>query len=329
MGLGPRLGRIHLIVTILAALAVAPAAAEPFPTKPVRIIVPTAAGSVTDVAVRMLAQSLAERWGQPVLTINRAGANGVLSTEMCAKSDPDGHTLCVVSQDAMSYNVFTMPSLPYDPLRDLKPVSNLYFVIEGLIAKQSLPARTFDEFHALAVAQPGKLNFGTMGTRTLTDTFRQWLGESWHTAFVGVPYKGGGEIITALMSGNIDVARIGVGNMAGQLDSGRLKVLTIRSGARSPLLPDVPTMDELHLGPIPGGRPWFGLVAPAGVPDAIVAQINGDVAQVFRDPKFVAFMRRQFIDPATGPVAEFAAFLADDRARAHAMVDTYLMPKAQ
>ena len=320
----------RLIGVLVAAFALAmPARAEPFPTKPVRIIVPSAAGSVTDVAVRMLAQSLGERWGQPVLVINRAGANGVLSTEMCAKSEADGHTLCVVSQDSMSYNVFTMPSLPYDPERDLKPVSNLYFVIEGLIATQALPARTFEEFRALAVAQPGKLNFGTMGPRTLTDTFRQWLGETWRTDFVGVPYKGGGEIITALLGGNIDVARIGVGNMAGQLGDGHLKVLTIRSTARSPLLPEVPTMDELALGPIPGGRPWFGLVAPAGVPDAIVAKINADVAQVFGEPKFKAFMRNQFIDPAVGPVAEFAAFLKDDRARARAMVETYLMPKAQ
>src|SRR5262249_28898430 len=155
-----------------------------------RFILPTAAGSVTDVAVRMLAQSLSKRWGQPVLVINRAGANGVLSTEGCAKGEPDGYTLCVVSQDSMSYNVFTMPSLPYDPERDLKPVSNLFIVIEGLIAKQALPVRSFDEFRALAVAQSGKLNFGTMGPRTLTDGFRQWLGERWHTDFVGIPFKG-------------------------------------------------------------------------------------------------------------------------------------------
>jgi tripartite-type tricarboxylate transporter receptor subunit TctC len=321
--------RIAPLIGILVATAalVVPARAQPYPAKVVRVIVPSAAGSVTDVAVRMIAQSLGERWGQPVLVINRAGANGVLSTEMCAKSEADGHTLCVVSQDSMSYNVFTMPSLPYDPERDLKPVSNLYFVIEGLIAKQALPVHTFAEFRALAQAQPGKLNFGTMGPRTLTDTFRQWLGETWRTDFVGVPYKGGGEIITALLSGNIDVARIGVGNMAGQL--GALKVLAVRSSARSLLLPDVPTMDELALGPIPGGRPWFGLVAPAGVPDAIVAKINADIAQVFGEPKFKEFMRSQFIDPAVGPVAEFAAFLKDDRARARAMVETYLMPKAQ
>jgi tripartite-type tricarboxylate transporter receptor subunit TctC len=319
------------IGALLAALALASpaAAAEPFPTRPVRIIVPSAPGSVTDIAVRMLAQSLAERWGQPVLTINRAGANGVLATEMCAKSEADGHTLCVVSQDSMSYVVFTMPSLPYDPARDLKPVSNLYFIIDGLIAKRALPVRTFAEFRALAIAQPGKLNFGTMGPRTLTDAFRLWLGETWHTAFVGVPYKGGGEVITALLSGNIDVARIGVGNMTGQLSEGGPKVLAIRSAARSPLLPDVPTMDELKVGPVPGGRPWFGLVAPAGVPDAIVAKVNADVAQVFAEPKFVAFLRNQFIDPAIGPVAGFADFLKQDRTLARVMVDTYLTPKAQ
>src|SRR5215467_9682557 len=139
---------------VLCALILpTPVVGRPFPTKPVRFVLPTAAGSVTDVAVRMLAQSLSERWGQPVLVINRAGANGALSTDVCAKGEPDGHTLCVVSQDSMSYNVFTMPGLSYDPERDLKPVSNLFIVIEGLIAKQDLPVRTFDEFRALAVAQ--------------------------------------------------------------------------------------------------------------------------------------------------------------------------------
>jgi tripartite-type tricarboxylate transporter receptor subunit TctC len=314
-------------ILAMLALAAGQAATQPFPSKPVRLILPTAAGSVTDVTVRLLAQELSERWGQPLLVINRAGANGVLSTDVCAKAEPDGTTLCVVSQDSMSYNVFTMPSLPYDPERDLKPVSNLFFVIEGLIAKQALPVSSFEEFHALALAQPGKLNFGTMGPRTLTDTFRQWLGETWRTQFVGIPYKGGGEIITALLGGNIDVARIGVGNMAGQLNEGRLKVLAIRSTRRSPLLPGVPTMDELGLGPIPGGRPWFGLVAPAGTPDAIVGRINADVADVFQQAKFVDFMRSQFIESAVAPPEEFAAFLKDDRARARQMVDTYLTPK--
>ena len=316
------------IVLGSVALAATPAASQPFPAKPVRFILPTAAGSVTDVAVRMLAQDLVTRWGQPVLVINRAGANGVLSTDVCAKAEPDGHTLCIVSQDSMSYNVFTMPGLPYDPERDLKPVSNLYVVIEGLIAKQALPVASFDDFRVLAVAQSGKLNFGTLGPRTLTDTFRQWLGETWHTDFVGIPFKGGGEIIAALLGGTIDVARIGIGNMAGQLNENGLKVLAICSAQRSPLLPDVSTMDELGLGPIPGGRPWFGIVAPAGTPDPIVARINTDVTEIVRQPKFVAFMRNQFIEPAVGPPADFAAFLKEDRARARAMVETYLTPKA-
>jgi tripartite-type tricarboxylate transporter receptor subunit TctC len=316
-------GFIGIILAQLALTAL-PATAQPFPTKPVRLILPTAAGSVTDVAVRMLAQELSVRWGQPVLVINKAGANGAISTDVCAKGEPDGHTLCVVSQDSMSYNVFTMPNLSYDPERDLKPVANMFIVIEGLIAKQALPVKTFADFRALAVAQSGKLDFGTMGPRTLTDAFRQWLGATWHTQLVGIPYKGGGEIVAALLGGTIDVARIGVGNLAGQLDESGLKVLAIRSASRSPLLPDVPTMDELGLAPIPGGRPWFGIVAPAGTPDAIVARINADMAQVFQQQKIVDFMRRQFLEPAVRPPAEFADFLKDDRARARQMVATYL-----
>ncbi len=195
-----------------------PAVAQTYPSRPIRMIVPIAPGSVTDVAARLMAQELTDRMGQPVIVENRPGANMVIGGAECAKAAPDGYTLCVVSPDTMSFNPFTIPNLPYDPDRDFRPVTNMYYVIEGLVAKQALPANSVAELRTLAAARPGALNFGTLGARTTTDMYRLWLGELWKTSFVGVPYKGGSEIIGALLTGTIDVSKIGVGNMAGQLD---------------------------------------------------------------------------------------------------------------
>ena len=171
--------------------------------------------------------------GQPVIVENRPGANMVIGGAECAKAAPDGYTLCVVSPDTMSFNPFTVPNLPYDPDKDFRPVTNMYYVVEGLVAKQALAANSVDELRALAAARPGALNFGTLGARTTTDMYRLWLGEFWKTSFVGVPYKGGSEIIAALLAGTIDVSKIGVGNMAGQLDEKKLKVLALRSSGRN------------------------------------------------------------------------------------------------
>ena len=198
------------------------------------MIVPISPGSVTDVTARMTAQALQQRLGQNVVVINRPGANMVIGGLECAKAPPDGYTLCVVSPDTMSFNPYTVPNLGYDPDKDFRPIMDMYHVIEGLIVKKDLPVNSVEELRALAVKEPGKLNFGTLGERTTTDAFRRWLGEHWKTNFVGIPYKGGSEIIQALLAGTIDVAKIGVGNMAGQLQEGKLKILAQRSSNRSP-----------------------------------------------------------------------------------------------
>ena len=143
----------------------------------------------------------------------------------------------------------------------------MYFVIEGLLARGTLPANSMEEFRALASAKPDALNFRYAGPRSTTDTFRQWLGQFWKTSFVAVPYKGGSEIINALLANSIDVARIGVGNIAGQLNEGKVKVLTLRSIKRNELLPNVPTMDEAGFASFPGWPALVGLVVPAGTPD--------------------------------------------------------------
>lgn len=293
----------------------------------IRLIVPIAPGSVTDVAARLMAKHLSDRIGQPVVVINRAGGNTIPAAIECAKSPPDGSTICIVNPDTLSYNPFTTPNLPYDPQRDFKPVTNMYFLIEGLLARGTLPAKSIGELRALATAKPDALTFGTLGPRSITDSFRQWLGQFWKTSFVAVPYKGGSEIINALMSGNIDIARIGVGNIAGQLHEGKVRVLTLRSAKRNELLPDIPTMDEAGFASFPGGRPWWGLVVPAATPDTVVDTLNAHILAIFRQPDVVDFMKKQFLDIDVGSPADFAAFLKKDRESAEYMVKTYQMAK--
>jgi tripartite-type tricarboxylate transporter receptor subunit TctC len=297
--------------------------AQEYPNRPIKMIVPISVGSITDVASRLTAQELEQRLGQPVIVINKPGASMVLGGSECAKSDPDGYTLCVVSPDTMSFNPLTIPNLPYDP-DGFVPVIDMYHVSEGLMAPADLHVSTIDELHAKAVADSGKLNYGTLGERTTTDAFRQWLNEHWKTNLVAIPYKGGAEIIAALLGNTIDVTKIGVGNMTSQLKEGKIKVLALRASHRSPQLPDVPTFDETGFGAFPGGPIFWGLVMPAGTPAPIVKRLHDELLAIVRGQKFTDFANQNFLEQAAGSSEDFAAFLKKDRADAKVLVDKYM-----
>ena len=297
--------------------------ADDYPNHPIRMIVPISVGSITDVASRLTAQALQEKLGQPVVVINKPGAAMVLGGSECAKSDPDGYTLCVVSPDTMSFNPLTVPNLPYDPTTFV-PVIDMYHVSEGLMAPADLHVNTIEELHAKAVAESGKLNYGTLGERTTTDAFRQWLNEHWKTNFVAIPYKGGGEIIGALLENTIDVAKIGVGNMTSQLKEGKIKVLALRAAKRSPQLADIPTFDEAGFGAFPGGPIFWGVVMPAGTPAPIVKRLHDEMLAIFQGQKFTDFASQNFLEQAAGSTEDFAAFLKKDRQDAKVLVDKYM-----
>jgi tripartite-type tricarboxylate transporter receptor subunit TctC len=297
--------------------------ADDYPNHPIRMIVPISAGSITDVASRLTAQALQERLGQPVVVINKPGAAMVLGGSECAKSDPDGYTLCVVSPDTMSFNPLTVPNLPYNP-ETFVPVIDMYHVDEGLMVPVDLHVNTIEELHAKAVAESGKLNYGTLGERTTTDAFRQWLNEHWKTNFVAIPYKGGGEIIAALLENTIDAAKIGVGNMTSQLKEGKIKVLVLRASKRSPQLADIPTFDEAGFGAFPGGPIFWGLVMPAGTPAPIVKRLHDELLAIFQGQKFTDFANQNFLEQAAGSTEDFAAFLKKDRQDAAILVDKYM-----
>ncbi len=310
-------------LSILGALLMTgPVAAQIYPSRPIRIVVPISAGSVTDVAARLTAQELSDRLGVNVVVENRPGTNMVVGAVECAKSDADGYTLCIVSPDSMSYNPFLLPNLPYDPGRDFRPVTNMYTVIEGLLGKQTLPAGSVAELQKLA-ASGSSVTMGSVGGGT-SDLFRLWLDDVWKTNIVGVPFKGGSEIIAALLAGTIDVSKIGMGNVAGQLEQSKLKVLALRSSQRNELLPNVPTFAQAGLGGFPGGPIFWGVVVPRATPDPIVERLNTELVQILRGPKFTDFARKQFLEVQASSPEQFAAFLKEDREHAGALIKTYM-----
>jgi tripartite-type tricarboxylate transporter receptor subunit TctC len=311
-------------IALLLTLATVPADAQGYPSKLIKMIVPISVGSITDLAARVTAQELEARLGQSVVVLNKPGGSMVIGGSECAKSDPDGYTLCLVSPDTMSFNPLTVPDLPYNPEKDFVPVIDMYHVIEGLIVPADSSVKSVEELRAQAVAQPGKLNYGTLGQRTTTDAFRQWLGEYWHTNFVPVPYKGGSEIINAILGKTIDVSKIGVGNMTGQIQDGKIKVLAVTAAHRVTQLGDVPTFQEAGLAGFPGGPIYWGLVVPAGVPASIVKRLHDELAGIILGPKFTAFAAQNFLEPIAGSTEGFAAFLKKDRQDAAVLVDKYM-----
>ena len=309
-------------VAIVGTVLSGTAGAQNYPARPVRVIVPLSAGAVTDVTMRAIGKDMAAQSGQPWIIDNRPGAAMAIGAELCAKAAPDGYTLCAVSSDTMSFNPALRTKLPYDPARDFRPITNLFYVTEGVVGSGKLAANSIGELKALAASK--SLNVGTLGPGSTPDVFRRWLADQWKVTFVDVPYKGGGDVANALLTSEIDFARIGIGNLAGLVNQGKVKLLAVSSAKRSPLVPNAPTLAESGIAyPV---HVFWGLVAPAGTPDAVIAKVNADVNAVIRKPDIAGFLTKQFLEPVTGTPQAFAAFLKEDRHRVAEMIKAYKIP---
>ena len=305
------------LLVLAALLLAAPAHAQVYPERPIRLIVPIAAGSVTDVIMRAAANELAPRLGQLVIE-NKGGASGIPGAQACAQAQPDGYTLCLVYHSTLSINPLIFDRLPYDADHDFVPITNLFLLVEALFVNTSLGVNSVADLKALVQQKPSAFNFGTLGPGSYPDLFLRWMNNEWHGGIVGIPYRGGGPIATELVAGQLQIAKMGLGNFLGLMATGKIKPLAVSSPKRSPLVPDVPTFAETGLG-YPGFG-WWGLAAPKGTPAAIVEKVNGEFVKVFRDPKFTDFLDKQAVVPAAGTPAEFAAFLKSDRHAAEALV---------
>jgi tripartite-type tricarboxylate transporter receptor subunit TctC len=310
-----------------AALAPLPGMAqEAYPNRPIRAIVPLPPGSGMGLIIRVVGEELQARTGQPLVVDNRPGGNFIIGANACAAAIPDGYTWCTMTADALSLNPVVVSKLPYDPERDFKPVTNIYFLTAGLFVKSGLPVNSFKDLQAYAASSGGKLNWGTLGPSTSTDMSRAWLADRWNSRIAGIPYKGGAPIFQALGTGEIDMSWIGVYNGIGLLKAGRIKLLAVGSLKRTKLAPEIPTITELGIADMPAARTWWGLFVPAGTPDAIIKRINAEVVQIFKLPKVIDFMESEASEIDVGTPEQLGALVRSYRQRYAEIVKKFNMP---
>jgi tripartite-type tricarboxylate transporter receptor subunit TctC len=258
------------------------ALAQDFPNRTVRVIIPFTAGGAPDVLFRLVAQALSEKWGQGVIIDNRPGGNTVTGTLAAVRSAPDGYTLLFTADGTFVLNPLLYSSLPYS-LSELVPITLVGTTPHIFAVKKDTPANTVQEFVALAKAKPNMLTYGTTGPGSIQRLAVEYFSRIAGIELVHVPYRGANETTTAIVAGEIDATINGASNILPHMPNGNVKALAISTKERSPLAPDLPTMQEAG---VPGysSQGAFGLFAPVGVPDAILSKIHADVAEVLRRP---------------------------------------------
>ena len=284
--------------------------AQDYPVRPIKIVIPLGPGGGGDIFSRALADELQKAWGQPVLVENRPGGGQNIGARACAEAPPDGYTICVLSSEPVIYNQLLFKSIPYNPEKDFEPVGALFFNTLALVVNSSLKVKTIDELVALSKAKPGTLSYGTFAFPLAF--FMEKLKRETGADIVRVPFRGGGEVVNAVLSGSTPIAVLALSNMISQLQSGRITALSVMSNVRSPLFPDVPTLAEVrgeHYPPT-----WFGLFTPAGTPRSVIAKLADELSRIVGRPEF---RQRMFFDRAVEPgsavLDDFAKFIAEDR----------------
>jgi tripartite-type tricarboxylate transporter receptor subunit TctC len=291
----------------LALLAALPtlAAAQAWPARSVKIVVPFAAGGATDVVARLLGQKLQDAWAQPVVIENKAGAGGNIGADAVAKSPADGYTLLMTSGSIVTANQHMYKSLTWDPARDLVGITNVATGPQVIAVHPNVPAKDLREFVAYARANPKKVNFGSAGIGTQThlaaENFAYYAGVD----LTHVPYKGESAAITDLMGGQIQLATPNLAAALAQIKEGKLRALAVTSRERSPQLPDVPAAAEALPGFENAG--WFGLMAPTGTPKEVIDRIQQDSAKILLSEEFRARLTQLGMTPVANTPADFAA----------------------
>lgn len=312
---------LHAALAIALAVAAAPPGfAQSFPSKPLRIIVPFPPGGAVDPLVRALANGLTGRIGQPVLVENRPGATGAIGMNLCAKSPPDGYTLCFVTSDGMAVLPALGVALPFDVEKDFEPVALLGTSKPVLVASARSPFDSFAGLKAYAKTDPGKVNFGTFGEGGSSHQLLAAIQHGAGISITNVPYKGTGPALQAAVAGEVDLALSIAPVVLPHIKAGRLKPILVLASARLAALPDVPTYIEES---VPLFRAtWFGIVVPAGVPKDIVERLHADIAALIADPKWrERYMPADSYDASGIGPAEFARVLAESRANGRAIAE--------
>ena len=299
---------------LFATLSALPAAAaQTFPERPIRLIVPFSPGGTSDIIGRVLGARLGDQLGQTVVVDNRAGAGSTIGTALAAQSPPDGHTI-IVNHVGLAFNETLYPKLGYNALRDLTPIARVGDTPNALVVNNALPAKSVQEFVALAKQQPGKLNYGSGGHGSAGHLSVALLEDVAGIKVNHVPYKGGGPSVTATIAGEVQFAIPAFPTAVGHVKAGRLRMLGVTGSTRSPAMPDVPTVAEAG---VPGYDfvLWFGIFAPAGTPGDIVARLNKAVVASLNMPDIQQQLAQQGLDPNPSTPEALGKVLKGDVAR--------------
>ena len=315
--------RFVAAATIAAALFATQASADDYPNRPIRVFTTSSAGGISDIFMRVLNDAMQSRLGQPLIIENKPGGAGNIAARACQDATPDGYTICIINADTIIYNQFMFKSIPFDPEK-LTPIVNLFHLIQVLVVNAELGAKTVDELVAVSNAKPGTLNYLTASIPCVVymDSLKRDKGADW----IRVPFRGGGEAVTAILGGTTPIGLIGLGNVTAQIKAGKMNALALVNNIRTPALPDVPTLADLGYKGAPS-ETWYGLFAPAGTPKPIIDRLNAEIVKVVSDPGFrEKYIISRGLVPAIDTPEEFARDIKTGRAGAEQVVKESGLP---
>jgi len=300
-----------LLAAIFVAVAATAVCAKDYPDKPIRLIVPFPPGGTTDLLGRMLASHLTATLGQQVIVDNRAGAGGTIGSDIVAKSAADGYTLMLAGISTQSINSALYKQLPYDPQKDFTPIALFASVPNILVVNPQVPVRSVPELVAYAKKYPGRVNMGSAGNGTTNHLSGELFKAMTHAPIVHVPYKGSGPAMADLLGNQVQLMFDNLPGSLPQVRAGKLRALAVTGAARSPVLPDVPTMAEAG---VPGYvvDVWFGVVAPKGLPANVLSRLSAEITAFARDKEAQRKLADQGATPLLSTPAEFADRIRSD-----------------
>ncbi len=298
----------RLLCCLICCSLVSWAHAQSYPAKPIRMIVPFAAGGGTDFVTRLFGQKLADAWGQQVVVDNRPGAAGILGSDIAAKATPDGYTL-VMGSGSHNVNPSLYSKLPYDTQRDFAPITLIAIVPVVLSAHPAVQARDARELIALARSQPGKLSYASFGVGAISHLAGELLKATTKVDIVHVPYKGAGDALGNLLGGQVQLMFSSPASVVPQFKAGKLKGLAVTGGQRQKAAPDIPTFTEQGLAAVEINE-WYGLLAPARTPAPVIHKIRDEIERILRTPEVSERLAAaQFAEPVGSTPVQFSAFI--------------------
>ena len=305
---------LFALLLAVPALTAPSAMAQQYPSKPIVLVVPFAPGGTSELISRLVAQKLTERLGQQVVVENRPGAAGNIAMEQVARAAPDGYTLILGHIGTLAVNPAMFPKLPYDAIKDFAPVSLIAAVPNIVTVNPAVPAKTLKEFLDLARAKPGSINYGSAGNGSAGHLAMEYLKRIAKADMVHVPYKGTGPMLTDLLAGQTQATFTGSSPLIPHIKSGKLRALAVGSAVRIPSLPEVPTVAESGFAGFETAQ-WYGIIAPAKTPPAIIQKLSVEIAQVMKQPDVIARLSGDGTVMIGSTPNEFAAYISKEMKR--------------